>query len=112
MVFTYVSGVGTDSSEKEKSTWARVKGKTENDLFKLPFKDVYAYRPGYIQPIKGLKNSYKIYKVFSPFYGVFEKLFPKYVGTLEEIGNSMINVTLNGYENKVLEIMDIRITGI
>jgi uncharacterized protein YbjT (DUF2867 family) len=111
MVFTYVSGVGTDSTEKRKSMWARVKGKTENDLMNLPFKDVYAYRPGYIQPIKGLKNTYKIYKVFSPFYSILEKLFPKYVGTLEEIGNSMIYVTQNGYEKKVLEIVDIRKTG-
>ena len=111
MVFTYVSGVGTDSSEKGKSMWARVKGKTENDLMKLPFKDVYAYRPGYIQPIKGLKNAYKIYKVFAPFYPILEKIFPKYVGTLEEIGNSMIIVTLYCYDKKVLEIVDIRKTG-
>ena len=111
MVFTYVSGVGTDSTEKRKSMWARVKGKTENDLMRLPFKDVYAYRPGYIQPIKGLKNAYKIYKVFVPFYPILVKIFPKYVGTLEEIGNSMINVTLNRYDKKVLEVVDIRKTS-
>lgn len=108
MVFTYVSGVGTDSSEKGKSMWAKVKGKTENDLMKLPFRDVYAYRPGYIQPIKGLKNTYKIYKVFVPIYPILEKLFPKYVISLEELGNSMINVTLNRHEKKVLECVDIR----
>ncbi|MCB0742821.1 MAG: epimerase [Ignavibacteriae bacterium] len=111
MIFCYVSGAGTDSSEKGRIMWARIKGKTENDLMQLPFKDVYAYRPGYIQPIKGLKNAYKIYKVFVPFYGIIEKLFPKYAGTLEEIGNSMINVTLNGYEKKVLDVKDIRKTG-
>lgn len=111
IVFTYVSGVGTDSTEKGRSMWARIKGKTENDLLKLSFKDVYIYRPGYIQPIKGLKNSYKIYKFLAPFYSIFEKLFPKYVGTLEEIGNSMINVTHNGYNKKVLECVDIRKTG-
>ena len=111
MVFTYVSGVGTDSSEKGKSMWARVKGKTENDLLKLPFKDVYSYRPGYIQPINGLKKSYTIYKILTPFYAILEKLFPKHVGTLEEIGKSMINVTLKGYGKKVLEIVDIRKTG-
>ena len=111
MVFTYVSGVGTDSTEKGKSMWARVKVKTENDLMKLPFKDAYMYRPGYIQPIKGLKNTYKAYKFFSPFYPIFEKLFPKYVGTMEELGKSMIYVTLNGYEKKVLECKDIRGTG-
>lgn len=111
MVFTYISGVGTDSTEKGRSMWARVKGKTENDLMKLPFKDVYLFRPGYIQPIKGLKNTYKVYKFLRPFYPMFEKLFPKYVGTLEEIGNSMIYVTLNRYEKKVLECEDIRRTG-
>ncbi len=111
MVFTYVSGTGTDSTEKGKTMWARVKGKTENDLLKLPFKDAYMYRPGYIQPIKGMKNTYKIYKVLAPFYSIFEKLFPKYVISLEELGNSMINVTLRGYENKVLENVYIRKTG-
>ena len=111
-IFTYVSGVGTDSTEKGKSMWGRVKGKTENDLLKLPFKDAYMYRPGYIQPIKGLKHTYKMYKILYPFYPLFEKLFPKYVGTLEELGNSMINVTLNGYDKKVLECEDIRKTGI
>lgn len=111
MVFTYVSGAGTDSTEKGKSMWARIKGKTENELMKLPFRDVYAYRPGYIQPIKGMKNTYKIYKVISLIYPILEKLFPKYVGTLVEIGNSMINVTLNGYEKNILECMNIRETG-
>lgn len=111
MVFTYVSGVGTDSSENGKTMWARVKGKTENDLMKLPFKEVFGYRPGYIQPIKGLNNSYKVYKIFSPFYSILVKLFPKDVGTLQEIGNSMINVTLNGYNKNVLEILDIRKTS-
>ena len=110
MVFTYVSGVGTDTTEKGKSMWARVKGKTENDLMNLPFRDVYAYRPGYIQPIKGLRNTYKAYKLISPFYPILEKLFSKYVGTLDEIGNSMIKVTRSGYNKKVLEIVDIRKT--
>lgn len=111
MLFTYVSGTGTDSTEKGKLMWARVKGKTENDLLKLGFKDAYMYRPGYIQPIKGLKNSYKIYKLTSPFFPILKKLFSKHVITLEELGNSMINVTQNGYEKKVLENLDIRKTG-
>ena len=108
MVFTYVSGVGTDSSEKGKSMWARVKGKTENDLLKLPFKSAYMFRPGYIQPTKGLKNTYKIYKVLAPLYPVWKILFPKYVVTLEEIGKAMINVVLKGSEKKILECVDIR----
>jgi len=111
MVFTYVSGVGTDSSEKGKTMWARVKGKTENDLLKLPFKAAYMFRPGYIKPIKGLKYAYKTSTFISPLYPLFEKLFPKYVGTLEELGNSMIYVTLNGYKQNVLECKDIRESG-
>jgi hypothetical protein len=111
MTFCYVSGSGTDSTEKGKLKWARVKGITENDLLELGFKDAYMFRPGYIQPIKGLKNTYKIYKVLSPFFPIFEKLFPKYVIALGELGNSMINATLNGYQKKVLENVDIRETG-
>ncbi|MCB9208338.1 MAG: NAD-dependent epimerase/dehydratase family protein [Ignavibacteriales bacterium] len=111
LTFMYVSGTGTDSTEKGKSMWARIKGKTENDLLNLGFKDAYMFRPGYIQPIKGLKNTYTIYKFLSSFYPIFEKLFPKYVISLEELGKSMINVTLNGYEKKVLENVDIRITA-
>ena len=111
MTFCYVSGAGTDSTENGKIMWARVKGKTENDLLKLPFKDAYMFRPGYIQPTKGLKNAYKAYKFFAPFYPIFRNLFPKYVVTLEEIGNSMINVTQKDYEKKVLECNDIRNTA-
>lgn len=108
MVFTYVSGVGTDSTEKGRSMWARVKGKTENDLLKLPFKSAYMFRPGYIQPIKGLKRTYKIYKVLAPLYPLLKILFPKYIITLEEIGKAMINVVLKGAEKKILECVDIR----
>jgi len=107
MTFCYVSGVGTDSTEKRKSMWARVKGKTENDLLKLPFKAAYMFRPGFIKPTKGLMNAYKSYKLFTPFYPVLRKLFPKYIVTLEEIGLAMINVSLIGSENKVLECKDI-----
>jgi uncharacterized protein YbjT (DUF2867 family) len=106
LTFCYVSGVGTDSTEKGRSMWARVKGKTENDLMKL-FKNAYMFRPGYIQPIKGLKNYYKIYKVFMPFYAILKILFPKYVVTLEEIGKAMINVTLKGSDKKILECREI-----
>ncbi len=107
MTFCYVSGVGTDSTEKGRSMWARVKGKTENDLMKLPFKAAYMFRPGYIQPTKGLKNTYKMYKVFAPIYPIIKLLFSKYVTTLREIGLAMINVTLYGSEKKVLECKDI-----
>lgn len=107
MTFCYVSGVGTDSTEKGKSMWARVKGKTENDLLKHPFKATYVFRPGYIQPTKGLKNAYKVYKIFAPFYPIIKLLFSKYATTLKEIGLAMINVSLYGSEKKVLECRDI-----
>jgi uncharacterized protein YbjT (DUF2867 family) len=107
MTFCYVSGVGTDSTEKGRSMWARVKGKTENDLLKLPFRNAYMFRPGYIQPTKGLKNTYKAYKIFAPFYPVIKLLFSKYATTLKEIGLAMINVSLYGSDNKVLECRDI-----
>jgi nucleoside-diphosphate-sugar epimerase len=107
MTFCYISGVGTDSTESGRSMWARVKGKTENDLIELGFKAAYAFRPGYIQPTKGLKNAYKAYKIFAPFYPLIKLLFSKYATTLKEIGLAMINVTLYGPEKKVLECKDI-----
>jgi len=107
MTFCYVSGSGTDSTEKGRLMWARVKGKTENDLLNLGFKDAYMFRPGFIKPTKGLKNAYKSYMFFTPFYPIFRKLFPKFVVTLEEIGLAMINVTLVGSDRKVLECKDI-----
>jgi len=111
MVFSYISGASTDSTEKGKSMWARVKGKTENDLMKLPFKKVYAFRPGYMQPTKGLKNTLPYYKYFSWLYPVMRPVFPGFVSTLSELGLAMINATYNGYEKQVLEVRDIvRIT--
>lgn len=107
MTFCYISGSGTDSTEKGRIMWARVKGKTENDLLKLPFKDAYMFRPGYIQPTKGLKNTYKAYKIFAPFNPLIKLIFSKYATTLKEIGLAMINVSLYGSDKKVLECRDI-----
>jgi hypothetical protein len=105
-VFCYISGAGTDSSEKGRTMWARVKGKTENHVMDL-FPQGYAFRPGYIQPIKGMKNSYRFYKYTSPFYPILKTLFPGYVCSLEDIGRSMIHVTLNPHEPRILECKDI-----
>ncbi len=107
MTFCYVSGAGTDSTEKGRSMWARVKGKTENDLIKLPFKSAYAFRPGYIKPTKGLKNAFTAAKMMGVLYPVLEVLFRKYVCTLEELGLAMINVTEKGYSKKILGCEDI-----
>ena len=108
MTFCYVSGVGTDSTEEGRSMWARVKGKTENDLMKLPFRASYMFRPGYIQPTPGLKNAYKIYKIAGPFYPIWNTFFPKYVCTLEQIGLAMINSVLKGSDVQIIEVKDIR----
>ncbi len=107
MIFCYVSGAGTDSTEKGRLMWARVKGKTENDLMKLPFKAAYMFRPGYIKPIKGLRNSYTISRVLGITYPVLKVLFPMYVCTLEEVGIAMINASMKGYSKTILENEDI-----
>lgn len=107
MTFCYVSGSGTDSSETGRIMWARVKGKTENDLTKLPFKAVYLFRPGYIKPTKGLKNAYTISKVAGLFYPIWKALLSKYVCTLEDLGIAMIQAAKSGYANRGLENKDI-----
>lgn len=108
MVFCYISGASTDSSEKGRSMWARVKGKTENDLIKLPFKQAYNFRPGYMHPTKGLKNTLKSYKYISWMYPFLRVVFPNGVSTLKELGLAMINASIYGYEKYVLEVKDIK----
>ena len=107
MTFCYISGAGTDSTENGRLNWARVKGKTENDLMKLPFKKVFAFRPGFLQPTTGLKNVHRFYGVFVLLYPVFRFLMPKYVTTLKELGQAMINSVLLGYDKSVIEVKDI-----
>ncbi len=107
MLFCYISGSGTDSTEKGRMMWARVKGKTENDLMKFPFKKVYAFRPGYMHPTKGLKNTLRYYKYLQWLYPLLRTLFSKYVSTLKELGQAMIQVTLKGYPKNILEVKDI-----
>lgn len=111
MTFCYVSGSATDSTEKGRSMWARVKGKTENDLMKLPFKAVYNFRPGYMHPTPGLKNTLPYYKYLSWMYPVVRKVFPNFVSTLAELGQAMLNVTLRGYSRPILEVKDIVATA-
>ncbi|UAY52818.1 NAD-dependent epimerase/dehydratase family protein [Ferruginibacter albus] len=105
MVFTFVSGAHTDTTEKGRSMWARVKGKTENDLMKLSFKGEYNFRPGFMKPFPGQKNVKSIFKFFGLF---FPKLFPKQSLTLQQVGKAMINVVERGYATSVLEIADIK----
>src|SRR5712671_4613946 len=111
LTFCYVSGKGTDSTERGRMMWARVKGKTENDLLKMPFKAVYMFRPGYIQPLHGVRTKTKwygaVYAVMGPLYPVWKLLFPKYVTTTECVGRAMLKVAKRGAAKSVLENQDI-----
>lgn len=107
MTFCYVSGAGTDSTENGRVSWARVKGKTENDLMKLPFKKVFACRPGFMLPSEKAKNVPGYFGLFKFLYPGLRALFPKYVSTLKEVALAMINSVIYGYEKPVLEVKDL-----
>ena len=107
MTFCYISGAGTDSSEKGRMMWARVKGKTENDLAKLPFKKIYNFRPGIIKPTKGLKNTLSFYKYLGWLIPIIKTVSPNSVSSLKELGLAMINAALRGYDKQILEVKDI-----
>lgn len=107
LTFCYVSGAGTDSSEKGRQMWARVKGKTENDLLKLGFAHAYMFRPGFMQATPGLKNTLPYYKYFAWMYPALRRFLPRYVSTLQELGLAMINVVRRGYFKPVLEVPNI-----
>lgn len=107
MTFCYISGAGTDSSEKGRSMWARVKGKTENDLMKLPFGGVFAFRPGFIRPIPGLVRTNTYYKYIGWLFPIGRALYPAGFCTLKELAQALIHVAKAGYEKKVVEGRDI-----
>jgi len=107
MTFCYISGAGTDSTEKGRQMWARVKGKTENDLMKLPFKKVYNFRPGVLQPTRSLKNTLKYYHYFGWLLPIIRFVAPKFICTLKELGLAMITVATKGYQKQILEVKDI-----
>ena len=108
MTFIYVSGSGTDSSEKGKLMWARVKGKTENDLLKLPLKAVYNFRPGMMKSTQGQKNVKWGFKLMDTLYPLMNFLFPAFVSTLQEVAIAMIEVTINKYSSSIIEVSDIK----
>jgi len=113
MTFIYVSGAGTDSSERGRVMWARVKGKTENALLRLPFKASYMFRPGLIEPLHGAKSktaSYRfIYALSKPLLRVLRPVFPSYILTTEQIGRAMIEVVRHSPPKRILESKDIRV---
>jgi uncharacterized protein YbjT (DUF2867 family) len=112
MTFIYVSGAGTDGTEKGRSMWARVKGKTENALLALPFGAAYMFRPGIIQPLHGIKSrtpSYRIlYTVGKPLFPLLRLVAPKSVLTTDELGRAMLSAVRKGAPKKILESADIR----
>jgi uncharacterized protein YbjT (DUF2867 family) len=112
MTFIYVSGAGTDSSEQGRTMWARVKGKTENALLRMPFTAAYMFRPGIIQPLYGARSKTALYRVFytlsKPLLPLLRLAFPDYVLTTQQIGQAMLTVAKHGYPQKILESKDIR----
>ena len=111
MVFIYVTGRGTDSTEHGSLMWARIKGKTENDLLKLPFKAAYMFRPAGIQPLHGVRSKtawvQAIYVIAAPLLSYLNRVAPKYMTTTEQVGRAMIKVARDGYPKPVLESADI-----
>ncbi|WP_268035374.1 NAD-dependent epimerase/dehydratase family protein [Algoriphagus sp. PAP.12] len=105
LVFNFVSGQSTDSSENGRVMWARVKGKTENHLIRLGFKGEYNFRPGVMLPVEGQNNSKSLYVGIAK---IMKFITPKLVLSIGDIGKAMINIVLNGYPKQVLEIKDIR----
>jgi uncharacterized protein YbjT (DUF2867 family) len=111
MTFIFVSGAGSDSTEKGRVMWARVKGKTENAVLRLPFKAAYVFRPGMIQPLHGIRSKTQSYRVMyaltSPILPLLRWLLPQYVTTTERLGRAMIHVAQSGYPKRILESRDI-----
>ena len=112
MTFCYISGAGTDSTEKGRTMWARVKGKTENDLIKLPFRQVYNFRPGGIEPFLPLKPSqtyFKTYKYLGWLFSLMKVIAPNYVITLKDLAAAMINAALTGYPKHLVEMKEMKL---
>jgi len=111
LTFTYVSGTGTDSSEKGRVMWARVKGRTENDLKKVPFASVYLFRPGVIFPLHGIESKTASYRTFyrwtKPLLTLFRSLFPTRVVTTESLGRAMLNAARGEKGRFIIEAKEI-----
>ena len=115
MTFVYVTGAGTDSSEKGRVAWARVKGRTENELLRLPFKAAYMFRPGFIQPLEGIRSKTASVRVFymllSPVMPLLRRLAPNLIVTSEQLGRAMVMAAKRGAPKRILEVRDIRELG-
>jgi len=115
MTFVYVSGAGTDSSERGRTMWARIKGKTENALLRLPFAAAYMFRPGIIQPLDGIQSKTRSYRIFysiaKPLLPMLRTIFPDHILTTRQMGRAMLNIVRRGYPKRILENKDIRIAA-
>jgi len=113
--FIFVSGASTDSTERGRVMWARVKGKAENAVQRMPFKWTYMFRPAFIQPMHGIKSRTALYRIpytlMSPFTPFLRQAFPNVVTTTEILGRAMINVAKKGYAKPILDTDDINIAG-
>lgn len=111
MTFLYISGAGTDSSERGRVMWARVKGRTENELLRLPFAAAYMLRPGLIVPRHGIESTVRwtrlAYAATKPLHGAMLRLLPRHVTSTDRLGRVMIEIARNGYHDAVLETSDI-----
>jgi uncharacterized protein YbjT (DUF2867 family) len=111
MTFTYISGSGTDSTERGRVMWARVKGRTENALLRLPL-NAYAFRPGFIEPMDGIQSKTPMYRMFynvlGPLLPVLHRAFPNRILSTREIGQAMLAVARHGYDKRILETKDMR----
>jgi len=111
MTFSYVTGAGTDTTERGRSMWARVKGRTENALLRMPFKAAYMYRPGMIQPMDGIRSKTAVYQVaislLRPLFPVMRRAFPNVITTTSQLGRAMIAVAKERAASRVLETKDI-----
>jgi len=111
LTFIYVSGAGTDGTEKGRSMWAGVKGRTENELLRLPFKAAYMFRPGAIVPLHGVRSRTRwvrlLYAVTAPIVPVWRALSPKTITTTEQVGRAMLRVAREGFPTRILETRDI-----
>lgn len=115
LVFCYVSGAGTDSTERGRFMWARVKGKTENELLRMRFRAAYMFRPGYIQPLEGVRSKTRLYRlgygIAGPLYPLLRRLFPRHVTDSVTVGRAMIAVAAYGFTGPILETDDINRVG-
>jgi uncharacterized protein YbjT (DUF2867 family) len=111
MIFVYVSGAGTDSSEQGRSAWARVKGRTENAILRLPFKAAYMFRPGFIEPKAGIRSKTAFYRLLytlaRPVTPLLRLAFPNFILTTEQLGRAMIAVAQGVESKRILESRDI-----